>query len=121
MTADGFRRMALALPEALESSHHDHPDFRVRGRIFATLGYPTAEWAVVIVSPSDQRRLSRGNPAVFVPVGGAWGRAGSTQVRLARAPATSVREALKAAWAYRSAPTKRRARTSAKTGTRRQR
>ncbi len=33
MTAADFRRMALALPEAVESAHMNHPDFRVRRKI----------------------------------------------------------------------------------------
>jgi hypothetical protein len=101
MTPDDFRAMALSLPDTIESSHMDHPDFRVRGKIFATLGYPDREWGVVGLTPEDQARVCKAEPSVFVPVKGAWGRAGSTQVHLDGARATSVRAALKAAWTHR--------------------
>jgi hypothetical protein len=57
MTIDGFRRLAMRLPEAAEVGHMGHPDFRVGGKIFATLGYPTGEWAVVKLAPElpDER------------------------------------------------------------------
>jgi hypothetical protein len=81
MTADNFRRIALSLPETSESAHMDHPDFRVRGKIFATLGYPDAAWGMVKLSPEDQEVVAA-EPDVFVPVKGAWGRQGNTNVRL---------------------------------------
>ena len=56
MTPDGFRHLALALPGAVEGEHHDHPDFRVNGRIFATL-LPDGERGMVRVAPERQRRL----------------------------------------------------------------
>ena len=82
ITAEEFRKMALALPEAVESAHMEHPDFRVGGRIFATLGYPAEGWGVVMLSLEEQKRLCKAEPAVFAPVKGAWGRAGNTQVNL---------------------------------------
>ena len=101
MSADDFRKMALALPEAVESAHMEHPDFRVAGRIFATLGYPEAGWGVVMLSPTEQKRLCEAEPEFFVPVKGAWGRGGSTQVNLKLAKKVNVRAALKAAWEER--------------------
>jgi len=80
----------------------DHPDFRVGGKIFATLGYPGCEWGVVVLTPE---------PDVFVAAKGAWGRAGSTQVYLRLARKDSVRAALGAAWQNRvskNAPAARR-------------
>ncbi len=98
MTAEDFRRMALELPEATESSHMAHPDFRVGGKIFATLGYPDSNWAMVKLPPERQELLSKAEPAVFVPVKGGWGRQGATSVRLKTAKKTQVRSALQAAW-----------------------
>jgi hypothetical protein len=98
MTIADFRRMALALPEAVESSHMDHPDFRVRGKIFATLGYPTTGWGMLKLAAAQQKRLVGLAPEVFVPAAGAWGRAGATTVHLKAADKATVRKALTAAW-----------------------
>jgi hypothetical protein len=54
MTTADFRRLALALPETAEHAHMDHPDFRVRGKIFATLGYPAQGWGRVKLTPEQQ-------------------------------------------------------------------
>jgi hypothetical protein len=98
MPADGFRRLALALPEAIESAHMAHPDFRVGGKIFATLGYPDAGHGMVKLTPEQQELFMRVAPAVFAPSNGAWGRAGSTIVDLKRVRAPILRDALAAAW-----------------------
>ena len=98
MKPDDFRMMALGLPHTVERAHHQHPDFRVKGKIFATLGYPNEEWGVVCLTPAEQARFSKREPDVFVPVKGAWGRAGNTQVYLQSARQQSVRDALEAAW-----------------------
>ncbi len=76
----------------------DHPDFRVGGKIFATLGYPDAEWAMVKLTPEQQRFFTQAEPQFFQPVKGAWGRSGATNVRLKAATKTTVSEALAAAW-----------------------
>ena len=102
MTPDAFRSIALSLPEAVEGGHMGHPDFRVGGRIFATLGYPDASCGVVKLSPDDQAVVVAAAPAVFAPVAGAWGRAGHTQVRLAAADEAAVRSALRLAWRARA-------------------
>jgi hypothetical protein len=98
VTPDAFRRLALALPEAVEVGHMGHPDFRVGGRIFATLGYPDEGWAMIKLSPDQQEAVVAAEPAVFTPVKGAWGRGGATSVRLREARVGSVRAALLAAW-----------------------
>ena len=98
MSADEFRRLALSLPEAAEASHMDHPDFRVRGKIFATLGYPSDGWGMVKLTATDQQLLVLADPEVFVPAKGAWGRRGATTVLLRAAKKSTVREALVAAW-----------------------
>jgi hypothetical protein len=105
MTSADFRRMALALPEAVESAHMDHPDFRVRGKIFATLGYPDKGWGMVALAAAQQQRLVAREPEVFVPAAGAWGRAGATTVRLRAADQATVRKALTAAWCNRAPKT----------------
>ncbi len=106
MTPDDFRRLALAFPEASESAHRGHPDFRVGGRIFATLGYPTRAWAMVKLTPEQQELFVRSRPATFQPVPGGWGRSGATGVKLRAAPKGAVREALSFAWSN-TAPRKR--------------
>ncbi|MDP2530939.1 MAG: MmcQ/YjbR family DNA-binding protein [Candidatus Palauibacterales bacterium] len=85
MTADEFRTTALAFPEVIERAHQGHPDFWVGGRIFATVGYPDGEHAVVRLSPEEQTELVEAHPAVFAPVAGAWGASGSTAVTLSEA------------------------------------
>src|SRR5437588_1662767 len=98
MTANDFRKLALSFPEAIELTHMDHPDFRVRGKIFATLGYPDKDSAVVKLTPDEQRKFVRSDPNVFHPVTGAWGRRGSTSFHLPAANVAKVREAIDAAW-----------------------
>lgn len=95
--ADRFRRLALALPGAIEGAHHGHPDFRVHGRVFASL-HPDGEQAMVRVLPAVQERLVAAAPGVFAPASGAWGRAGCTMVRLAAVSPTALRDALGEAW-----------------------
>lgn len=98
MTSQDFRRMALSLPEASEESHMEHPDFRVGGKIFATLGYPRNGWAMVKLTPQQQDTFMKTEPEVFVPVKGGWGRGGATNVVLRAATKTTLRSALVAAW-----------------------
>jgi hypothetical protein len=98
VTPEEFRRIALDLPEATEGAHMGHPDFRVRGKIFATLFWPDGAWGVVILTPEEQDMLVRTKPAVFEPVAGGWGRRGSTKVRLQAIDESSLRIALTAAW-----------------------
>ena len=75
-----------------------HPDFRVGGRIFATLGYPDEEWGIVKLTPDEQANFIRADPDVFRPVKAAWGRRGYTNVHLSAAKVDKVREALGVAW-----------------------
>jgi len=103
MTANEFRRMVLSFPEAVESSHMDHPDFRVGGKIFATLGYPDKSWGMVKLPPDVQAKFYEAQPDVFVPVKGAWGKGGATTVRLKSVKKADLHRALLAAW-RRTAP-----------------
>ena len=107
MTAAEFRRLALSLPGVSEGSHMGHADFRVGGRIFATLGYPDRACATVLLSPADQDLLVRHHPKAFAPAPGAWGTKGSTIVVLRTASRLAVRTALESARAKR-APAQRR-------------
>jgi hypothetical protein len=98
MTSQEFRRLALSLPEACEQAHMDHPDFRVGGKVFATLGYPEDGWGMVKLTPLEQEMFIKAQPTVFVPAKGAWGRRGATCVRLKGARKPTLRRALCAAW-----------------------
>jgi len=113
MTAASFRKLALALPGAEESAHMNHPDFRVGGRIFATLGYPRAGWAAIALTPEDQAVFVAMTPEAFVPVKGKWGEQGATNIVLRDARVPAVREALEAAYDARVQKTaaRRRGRT----------
>jgi hypothetical protein len=97
VTANDFRKLALELPEVTEESHMNHPDFRIRGKIFATLG-PEETWGMVKLTPEQQAVFVRTEPKVFRPVNGAWGRKGCTYVQLEAATEPSVRQAMTAAW-----------------------
>jgi hypothetical protein len=102
MTAADFRRIALSLPEAEESAHMSHPDFRVGGKIFATLGYPDANHGMVILPPEEQARFVENHPKVFTPAKGAWGKRGSTAVSLSAVDKTTLKRAMEIAWRQRA-------------------
>lgn len=102
MTANEFRRLALSLPDAIEAAHMGHPDFRVGGRIFATLAYPRTAFAAVMLTPEQQELFVRTEPKTFRPVAGGWGKQGATQIELRTAKKAAVREALKVAWSNRA-------------------
>ena len=97
MNADEFREIALSFPEAEERSHMNHPDFRVGGKIFATLG-PDLDWGMAKLTPEQQQVYLRTEQTSFKPAAGAWGEHGATIVTLAHADETAVRAALSAAW-----------------------
>jgi hypothetical protein len=98
MTADQFRHLALDLPEAVESSHVAHPDFRFRNRIFATLGYPDGHSGMVKLTPGQQVEVLRVAPEIFRPAAGSWGRSGSTIVLLAAVTPVVLRPILQSAY-----------------------
>ena len=97
MNADQFRQFALEVPGSSESAHMSHPDLRVTEKIFASLGYPSEAFGMVKLTPEQQRTFMGKEPEVFQPCNGAWGRSGSTSVRLSVATAATVRAALAAA------------------------
>jgi hypothetical protein len=98
INAEDFRRIACSLAGAEEKGHMGHPDFRVGGKIFATLGYPDTGWGMVKLTPEEQRVYVAMDAGVFVPVKGAWGLRGCTNVRLRAANEAVVQEALESAW-----------------------
>jgi hypothetical protein len=97
MTAAGFRRLALGLTDAIEGAHMGHPDFRVNGRIFATLHADSAH-GMVKLTPEQQQRFISEDPDAFTPESGAWGRAGCTRVTLKAVDEDTLGEALTLAW-----------------------
>ena len=97
MTAKDFRRIALGMEGAVEASHMNHPDFRVNGKIFATI-HPDNAQGMVKLTPEQQERFIRENPKMFHPAAGAWGRGGSTMVAFAHANEDVLGEAMTMAW-----------------------
>jgi hypothetical protein len=121
MTSSDFRRIALGLEGAIEASHMGHPDFRINGRIFATLRHHS-DWGMVgmvVLRPEQQQTFVKDNPEAFVMEKGAWGRAGCTTVLLGSVEEDTLGEALTLAWQHiaskgpaRSASRKRGAKTA---------
>jgi|SRR5580704_13905686 hypothetical protein len=105
MTAAGFRRIALSLPEAIEGSHFGQADFRVGGKIFATLALASEGYGVLLLTPEQQAGMVEDEPKIFSPVPGGWGRNGSTRVSLAKVKPDILEGALRLAW-ERKAPKK---------------
>jgi hypothetical protein len=101
MTAKDFRRIALSLEGAEEGSHMGSVDFRVGGRIFATLAAVRQGYGNVMLTPEQQAEFVGELPEVFVPIAGGWGRNGATHIRLAAANEDVVTGALQAAWKVR--------------------
>jgi hypothetical protein len=97
MNAARFRRIALEMQNAIEGAHMGHPDFRVNGRIFATI-HPDGRQGMVKLTPDQQEEFVRANPETFVPASGAWGRQGCTMVRFASVDETTLGEAMTLAW-----------------------
>lgn len=101
MTVADFRRLALSLPGAHEGSHMGSADFRVGGRIFATLASQKLGYGNLMLSPELQAEFVREAPRVFLPVAGGWGRNGATHIRLAEANEDLLAGALHEAWKLR--------------------
>ena len=101
MNADDFRRLALSLDGAAESSHMGSPDFRVGGRIFATLASQSQGYGNLMLTPELQAAFVEELPEIFVPIAGGWGRMGATHIRLAAASEDVLAGALRTAWKLR--------------------
>jgi hypothetical protein len=115
MTVRDFRRLALKLAGAEESSHMGAADFRVGGRIFATLASAAQGFGNLALTPEQQAAFVEELPEVFLPVSGGWGRMGMTHIRLEAATEDVLAGALHAAWKLR---VEKNARTGKKTVTR---
>ena len=96
-----FRRLALALPNAVESSHMGSPDFRVGGRIFATLASQKQGYGNLMLTPELQAEFVADAPEIFLPIPGGWGRTGSTHIILAAADENTLHGALQTAYKLR--------------------
>src|SRR5271163_4620868 len=101
MNVSDFRRIALSLEGAEESSHMGAADFRVGGRIFATLASQAQGYGNLMLTPEQQAAFVEELPEVFLPIAGGWGRMGSTHIRLAAASKDVVAGALQTAWKLR--------------------
>jgi hypothetical protein len=101
MNIKDFRRMALSMEGAEEGSHMGHPDFRVAGRIFATLAAAKLGYGNLMLTPEQQATFVAELPELFVPVKGGWGRMGATHIVLSAAKEDVLGGALRAAWQLR--------------------
>ena len=101
MNAADFRRLALLLEGAEEGSHMGSPDFRVGGRIFATLASQSQGYGNLMLSPAQQAAFVGEAPEVFLPIAGGWGRMGATHIRLDVATEDVLSGALHTAWKLR--------------------
>ena len=97
MNHQDFRRIVLALSDAVEGAHMGHPDFRLKNRIFATI-HPDPKHGMVKLTPDQQQMFVRDYPKIFAPENGAWGRAGCTRVTFAGADEEVIGEAITLAW-----------------------
>jgi hypothetical protein len=113
MTANDFRRLALLLEGAEEGSHMGAADFRVGGKIFATLASVNQGYGNLMLSVEQQATFVEEQPGLFLPVAGGWGRMGATHIRLAPANEDVLAGALRTAW-------KRRVEKNEKPGKRKQ-
>ena len=101
MNANDFRRIALSLEGAEEISHMGAPDFRVGGRIFATLASEKQGYGNLMLTLEQQKAFVDELPEIFLPIAGGWGRMGMTHVRLAAANEDVMAGALQTAWKLR--------------------
>lgn len=114
MTAADFRRLALALEGAEEGSHMGAADFRVGGRIFATLASVAHGFGNLMLTPEMQADFVAERPDLFLPVAGGWGRMGITHIRLKQADRDVLAGALRAAWELRVEKNRRSKRPSSR-------
>lgn len=103
MTAADFRRIALGLEGAEQGSHMGVVDFRVGGRIFATLAHERQGLGNLMLTPAAQAEFVSDAPHLFFAATGGWGRMGVTHVRLAEVTADVLEGALRTAWNLRVA------------------
>jgi hypothetical protein len=113
VTPADFRRLALSLPDTAEGSHFNVADFRVGGRIFATLAYQKTRCGVLLLTPEQQAGMIEDAPDIFLPVPNKWGQRGATLVRLAAVTPDILEGALRTALANRSKTAVKRPRRKA--------
>ena len=115
LNASDFRRIVLGLREAVESAHMGHPDFRVNGRIFATLNHDETR-GMVVLTPDQQQRFVEEHSSAFEPESGAWGRSGCTRIHLEHVDEETLGEAVTVAWQNSMArgPARSRPKTAAR-------
>jgi hypothetical protein len=101
MNAKDFQRIALSFDGAEEGSHMGHADFRVEGRIFATLASQDQGYGNLMLTLDQQKAFVEELPEVFLPIAGGWGRMGATHIHLAAATEDVLRGALQVAWKLR--------------------
>jgi hypothetical protein len=98
MTSAEFRTLALSFPDAIESSHMGHPDFRAGNKIFATFPKADEKAGMIKLTPEQQAMFVKDAPGTFEPVPGGWGRGGATLVKFKTADKAEVRRAMEVAW-----------------------
>ena len=101
MTAKDFRRIALSFDGVEEGAHMGSPDFRVGGKIFATLASQKQGYGNLMITPEMQAAFVEDRPEVFLPIAGGWGRMGMTHIVLAKADKDVLTGALRSAWRLR--------------------
>jgi predicted DNA-binding protein (MmcQ/YjbR family) len=114
MTPAAFRKLALALQGAVESAHCGHPDFRIHNKVFASVGAPSDDWAMVSLSPELQPTFVTADAETFRPASGAWGRSGCTMVYLPAAQRDLVKGALEVAIEHTASKVKKKPAVAAK-------
>jgi hypothetical protein len=102
MRVADFRRIALSLPEATEGSHFGNADFRVGGKIFATLSLAKQGYGVLLLTPEQQGGMVEDEPEIFSPIPNGWGKNGATRVSLAKVSPDILKAALEIAWRKRA-------------------
>ena len=115
--ASAFRRIALSFPGAEQGSHMGAVDFRVGGRIFATLASIKHGYGNLMLTPELQSAFVQEQPEIFLPIHGGWGRSGATHIRLAQASGDILTGALHTAYKLRVEKNGKTARASASPGT----
>jgi hypothetical protein len=102
MRVSDFRRLALSLPETVEGSHFGNADFRVGGKIFATLSLAKQGYGVLLLTPEQQQGMVEDEPEIFSAIPNGWGRNGATRVALAKVSSDILKAALQTAWQRRA-------------------
>jgi hypothetical protein len=117
ITVEDFRRIALSMEGAEEGSHMGAADFRVGGRIFATLASRHLGYGNLMLTVEHQAGFVEEAPEIFLPIAGGWGRMGATHIRLQEANEDMLAGALRVAWKLRIEKNGKKAAPIKRTGT----